>query len=140
MTYMQNIFLHIWCIFPRGITMTGHSLGKSSNHLVRNQECNHKNHNPSEPCDHIIYSKSCKNDHETTMVILYKKITNSHRKKSMWIGFPILLPHRSFKVLFLREYVAWFWLPHRESFVDTSNFYNLMSWWKKIQKSNSSII
>ena len=47
--------------------------------------------------------------------------------KRMWIGIPILLPHRFHKVLSLREDVAWFWLPHRESFVDTSNFYNLMS-------------
>ena len=48
-------------------------------------------------------------------------------KKRMWIGILILLPHRFHKVLSLKEYVAWFWLPHRESFVDTSNFYNLMS-------------
>ena len=32
-------------------------------------------------------------------------------KKSMWIGIPILLPRRFYKVLFLRKYVAWFWLP-----------------------------
>ena len=47
--------------------------------------------------------------------------------KKIWIGIPILLPHRFHKVISLRDYVAWFWLPHRESFVDTSNFYNLMS-------------
>ena len=28
----------------------------------------------------------------------------------MWIGIPILLPHRFHKVLSLREYVVWFWL------------------------------
>ena len=49
------------------------------------------------------------------------------KRKRMWIGIPILLPHRFHKVLSLREYVAWFWLLHRENFVDTSNFYNLMS-------------
>ena len=48
-------------------------------------------------------------------------------KKRMWIGIPIMLPHRFHKVLFLREYVTWFWLPDRECFVDTSNFCNLMS-------------
>ena len=40
-------------------------------------------------------------------------------KKRMLIGIPILLPHRFHKVLSLRKYVAWFWLPHRGSFVDT---------------------
>ena len=48
-------------------------------------------------------------------------------EKRMWIGIPILLPHRFHKVLSSRKYVAWFSLPHRGRFVDTSNFYNLMS-------------
>ena len=34
----------------------------------------------------------------------------------------ILLPHRFHKVVSLRKYVTWFWLPQRRSFVDTSNF------------------
>ena len=57
---------------------------------------------------------------------IWKKLV-IHWEKRMWIGIPILLPHRFHKVLSLREYLAWFRLPHRESFVDTSNFYNLMS-------------
>ena len=48
-------------------------------------------------------------------------------EKRMWIGIPIVLPHRFHKVFSLRKYVAWCWLPHRDIFVDTSNFYNLMS-------------
>ena len=60
-------------------------------------------------------------------VVLRKKVCLCLLKKNMWIGIPILLPHRFHKVLSLREYVAWFWIPHREIFVDTSNFYNLVS-------------
>ena len=46
----------------------------------------------------------------------------SQDTKRMWIGIPILLPRRFHEVPSLRKYVAWFWLPHRGSFVDTSNF------------------
>ena len=42
--------------------------------------------------------------------------------EGIWIGIPILLPHRFHKFLSLRKYVAWFWLFRRGSFVDTSNF------------------
>ena len=58
---------------------------------------------------------------------IFSNYSSQKFEKRMWIGIPILLPHRFQKVIFLREYVAWFWLRHRESFVDTSNFYNVMS-------------
>ena len=45
-----------------------------------------------------------------------------HFEKRMWIEIPILLFHRFHKFLLLRKYVTWFWLSHRGSFVDTSNF------------------
>ena len=49
------------------------------------------------------------------------------KQKRIWFGIPILLPHRLHKVLSLRKSVAWFWLPHRGSFMDTSKVKNLLS-------------
>ena len=49
-------------------------------------------------------------------------------------------PYRFRKDLPLRKYVAWFCLPHRRSFVDTSNLKELMSRFKKKINLNSSKI
>ena len=45
---------------------------------------------------------------------------------SMWIGISVSLSHR-FYSSFFKEVITWIWLPHRWSFVDTSNLQNLMS-------------
>ena len=72
-----------------------------------------------------LLHKDLKSSLNDTKTLSTMRLTST--LKRMWIGIPILLPHRFHKVLSLREYIAWFWLPHRGSFVDTSNFYNLMS-------------
>ena len=70
-----------------------------------------------------------------------KAMQASLRKKIIWIGIPILLPHQLHKVLPFRKYVAWFWLPHRGSFVKISNFWKFdVTMKKKLKNSHLSKI
>ena len=59
---------------------------------------------------------------ESTVSEMLELAKNYNKVKSMSISIPILLPHWFQKVLPLRKCVAWFWLPHKWSFVDSSYF------------------
>ena len=80
----------------------------------------------------LQYHVNLPNEASLSIGVTQKTIT-----KSRWIEIPILVPHRFHKVLSSREYVAWFWLPHRRSFVDISNFFKFDVTLKKLKNSNS---